>query len=52
MNYHSYAKSADTPNRKSRKGARREVFVYNKTAKGKQLKARRLERKSLESDQG
>jgi len=45
----SYPTSKDTPNRKSRKGMRREVFTANKTATHIRKKAARLERKSLES---
>ena len=49
MNYKSYAKASDTPNRKTRKGSRREVFCFNKAAKKAQRKANRLERKSSEN---
>jgi hypothetical protein len=46
----SYAKVADTPSRKSRKGMRREVFLANKKATHIRKKAARLERKSLASE--
>ncbi len=33
MNYQSYTKSKDTPNRKNRKSARRTVFQFNRKVK-------------------
>jgi hypothetical protein len=40
-NYKAYPNSQNTPNRKSRKGDRNTVFVANKTANKKLLKARK-----------
>ena len=37
-NYKSYPKVADTPNRKSRKGSRRSVFLANKKMTKKAMK--------------
>ena len=48
MKYQSYAKSSDTPNRKSRKGIRTSAFIANKKIAKALRKAKRLERKSLE----
>jgi len=47
VTYKSYAKFADTPSRKTRKGMRNSVFVANKKMAKAIRKANRLERKSL-----
>lgn len=49
MNFKSYPKVKDTPNRKSRKSDRGNVFKYNKMLNHNLKKQRRLERNSNES---
>ncbi len=51
MNYKSYAKSVDTPSRKTRKGLRNSVFIANKKMAKMARKAARLERKSQVSEE-
>ncbi len=51
MNYKSYAKSVDTPSRKTRKGLRKSVFIANKKMAKMARKAARLERKSQVSEE-
>lgn len=48
MNYKPYLTAKSTPNRKTRKGSRRDIFLANKHAAKKARKAARLERKSRE----
>lgn len=43
MNYKPRLNSTNTPNRKTRKGSRFEIFMFNRTAKKKLKKARRAE---------
>ena len=38
MNYKAYPKSKDTPNRKTRKGMRRTVFIANRKMSKKAMK--------------
>jgi len=45
--YKSYPNKQKTPSRMSRKRARRDVFVYNKTAAKKLRSLRRRERQAL-----
>lgn len=44
MNYKSYPNSKITPSRKSRKGLRNSVFIYNKSLRAKLNRERRAER--------
>lgn len=51
MNYKSYPKSKDTPNRKTRKSLRYTVCQYNRTLKSHQkTAARRLRRVNVEEN--
>lgn len=42
--YKPYSNSKDTPSRKSRKGSRRTVFLFNKVANRLLIKARKADR--------
>jgi len=46
--YKSYLTVKTTPNRKTRKGSRRDIFLANKKMAKVRKKAARLERKSIE----
>jgi len=49
MTYKSYGTRKSTPSRMVRKHLRRDVFVFNRKASKVRRKAKRLERRSLES---
>jgi hypothetical protein len=50
MNYKSAPNKKNTPNRLSRKQARRSVYVYNVSLKAKAKKAERLARQSEQGE--
>ena len=52
MNYKSALTQKNTPNRLTRKQARRGIYVYNVSLKAKAKKAARKARQESESEQG
>ncbi len=50
MNYRPQPKKKDTPSRKSRKGLRNSVFIYNKTIKAKIDRERRAVRNLINAE--